>query len=147
METKYKVIISTVVIVGSFAAGRYSAPISVKEKEKTDVSTNKVEKVKKKVVKEKTTKPDGTIVERTTKEDINTVSEKTKEKTETSKDVEGRRDLVNISLLGGWSFYNQQPIYGLYVSKNVLGPITLGAFGLTQMGQNNIFGVAVGLSL
>lgn len=50
---------------------------------------------------------------------------------------------INISVLAGFDHLTDlQPKYGLSVSKEVLGTVTVGAFGLT----NGIVGVSVGIN-
>lgn len=53
------------------------------------------------------------------------------------------RKTLNLSVLVGTSTSNfGQPMYGLSVNKEVLGPITVGAYGL----NNGTFGVSLGLN-
>jgi hypothetical protein len=55
----------------------------------------------------------------------------------------GKTSTVNISLLGAEDFAQGfiKPTYGLSVSKEILGPVTVGAFGF----MNGTVGVSIGL--
>lgn len=160
MQTKTKIIIFITALLISFAAGYALTPtktviktqIVEVEKKSTDNSTDVGKDVKKTTTTKEVTKPDGT------KETTTTVTEETKtdkktdqsetdtdSKTETSsKEIERLSSRTNLSLLTGADIHNAlSPIYGASVSKQILGPISLGVFGL----QNGIFGVSIGLSL
>lgn len=150
METKYKVGIVVVVLLTTFAAGRYSVP------EKVKIETKIVE-VEKKVVEDKkathkTTKiitiqkPDGTKeTDETDVEDTKT-DDKTHDDTKTDSDVVKEvikgSDKVTISALLGVDLRLGTPIYGGAITKPILGPITLGIFGLS----NASIGGSVGLT-
>ncbi len=76
-------------------------------------------------------------VDSTTKTKIN-------EKNET-KAVKSNGSGVTVSALGGYDFSKPKaltPLYGVSVTKQVLGPITIGAFGLT----NGVLGLSLGYS-
>lgn len=69
------------------------------------------------------------------------------QKTELDKKQEiilAKTSTLNLSALAGNDFSHPQilPIYGLSVSKSLLGPITVGAFGLT----NGVVGLSVGIN-
>lgn len=52
---------------------------------------------------------------------------------------------TNISALAGYDFTHVRaltPVYGVSVTREVLGPITVGAFGLT----NGVVGISLGVS-
>ena len=128
----------------SFAAGRYLAPTKIVTKtvevEKKQVDTKKDEH--KVTTVTETDKPDGTktIVTQTTD---NTGTERTskdvvKSDTTTTKTYGGAKTSINA--LAGLSS-GATPTYGLAVTRSVLGPITVGAFGLTD----RTFGVSLGL--
>ncbi len=52
-----------------------------------------------------------------------------------------KRSTLNISALASADIKNFIPVYGLSVTKEVLGPITVGGFGLS----NGVIGISVGL--
>lgn len=154
METKTKILIVTGVCLVSFATGRYTVPT------KTKIETKTVEKVvykekddtksdlKKHVVIVTKKKPSG---ETETKTDI-TYDKKTDEKkdvaaidnkaTDSVKIIEKAAPL-NLNALVGVDVHNGQSTYGISASKNLIGPIQTGVFGLT----NGTVGVSIGLSL
>lgn len=142
MTTKNKVIISVIVLITTFAVGRYSAP----EKVRVEVKTVEVEKIVTKVVHVKTTtteKPDGTK-ETTTVVDSRTDSSTNTKNTESKTEQTISKKMMNASVLSGLNLSSNNPglVYGLSVSGNLLGPITVGSWGLT----NSTFGVSLGLN-
>lgn len=131
----------------AFAAGRYSASGSIiKTTEQTTTDTTK--QVDRDTHKDTTTvvEEDGTGKKKTTtivKEDTTTRS-KTDEVTKDDKSsvtTPVKRNTLNVSALASVDIKNFVPVYGLSVTKEVLGPITVGAFGLTS----GVVGVSVGL--
>ncbi len=154
MSNKYKVLIAIVLLATAYATGRYMAPEKVKTEVKivevdrktstTDTNTNKHKETK---VTE-TVLPDGTKkTETTTIEDSNRQSDRTSvtdsKKTETDKTeiVKSSSHLVVSALLGA-DFSNSTQVYGASATKNLIGPITLGAWGLS----NATGGFSIGLS-
>lgn len=150
METKYKVLVVVVGLGAAFAAGRYTTP------EKIRVETKIVEVVKeskdvkkdvKKVVKKKTiTKPDGTketTTETTTDSSLDKKTEKdTSKNSDTSSETARGDSKVTINALVGLDFNRTTPVYGLSCTKPILGPLTVGLWGLT----NATAGASIGLS-
>ena len=134
-----KYILFVIVIIISYATGRYMSP----EKIKTEVKTVEVEKVVTKIehktvkIKENKDGSKETIIITDSRADSNTnirSQDKTKESTV--------RDKINVSLLAGNSLPISAPIFGASVQKNFIGPITLGAWVLT----NKTGGLSVGLN-
>jgi hypothetical protein len=134
-----KYILFVIVIIISYATGRYMSP----EKIKTEVKTVEVEKVVTKVehktvkIKENKDGSKETIIVTDSRAGSTTNSrsqDKTKELTV--------RDKINVSLLAGNSLPISAPIFGASVQKNFIGPITLGAWVLT----NKTGGLSVGLN-
>lgn len=156
MENRTKILVATAVILASYAFGRFSTPDHVKietkivevEKKTTDTELNK-DKHKETTTVE-ITKPDGTK-EKTTKTVEDTKTDKTTKSTEetdrteeSSKEV-SRGSKVTLAALGGVSLNltGTSPIlYGGILTKPVLGPITIGVWGLS----NATTGLAVGLT-
>jgi hypothetical protein len=153
METKTKIIIVSIGLIAAFAVGRWAAPEKVRIETKVVEVEKKVEDTKKDVVKHKEThtvkKPDGTE-ETTTTEDTTTKSDKhdtdsTTTETDTTKEVTRGSSKVTVLALAGLpvSFNTAVvPIYGVSVSKPILGPITIGAWGLS----NSTAGFSIGLT-
>lgn len=142
MTSQSKVIISVIVLAVVFTAGRQSVP----EKIKTEIQTVEVEKVVTVVKKEIVTikeNPDGSkettiITDTTTDSKTNTnASNQTTEETKKGKKL-------NVSILAGTSpsFNLTELVYGASISKELIGPVTVGAWALT----NKSIGLSVGLN-
>ena len=135
---KYLVVL--VIIAVSYAVGRYTTP----EKVITEIKTIEVEKIVTKVERKKIyikDKPDGS---RDTVIVVDTNTDETVRSDETSrvKEVIKKSNTLNVSALAGMDITSGAPAFGLSAQKNVLGPITLGAWGL----NNGNVGVSVGVS-
>lgn len=145
MTTKAKVIATLVLLSLSFAFGRYSVQ-GVKTTETVQVvDKKKIERDKhKKTTTVVVELPDGTkrtetVVtdDSTTKIDESTVSKDVK----TSTPV--KRNTLSVSALAGVDVTSLKSItYGVAVNKEVLGPITVGAWGLTS----GTVGVSLGVN-
>lgn len=142
-----KVLASIVVIAASFAFGRYSAPsdsIKTVETNQTDTQTQKDTETKKTTtITEDTTGKKTTVIN----EDTTTTTKKDKQSNTTVDQsvTPTNKDILNVSALiasDGFSLSNITPVYGLSVTKNFIGPVTMGAFGLT----NKTIGVSFGLN-
>lgn len=85
--------------------------------------------------------PDGSSVETITKDVvIDSDRQKTTQK-QSSVVVEAVKPKINLSVLGGYDINRHETLYGASASKEILGPVTLGVFGLS----NSIVGVSVGI--
>ena len=135
-----KYILFVIVIVISYATGRYMSP----EKIKTEVKTVEVEKIVTKVehktvkIKENKDGSKETIIVTDSKADTinhSRTQDQTKEVTV--------KDKLNVSLLAGNSLPLSAPIFGASVQKNFIGPVTLGAWVLS----NKTAGLSIGLNL
>jgi hypothetical protein len=128
-----------IIIVIAFYCGKYSAPERIKTEIKVVEVEKEVKKSEHKTIKIKQNK-DGSK-ETIIISDTNT-EEKSKEKT-----TEEKKEIIinaktNISLLVGGAYPISGPHYGLSVQRQLIGPITLGAWGTT----NNNFGLSIGLN-
>lgn len=148
LSKKNKILIGIVVLAGTYAAGRLSAPEKIKI-EKQEVVVKDTEKQRDKEVitdKKITTLPDGTKVEEVKiRENTKTVTTETeKKKTNESKLVQSGAGKVNISGLFGIKPRKLQDglVYGVSVSTRVLGPVTIGIWGLIP---EPVVGVSAGL--
>lgn len=158
MTTKTKIIIAASALIGAFATGRWMAPEKVKiEKQIVEVEKKSSDKdaeksTKKTTTTTKVTRPDGSVEETTTvveetnrKSSKSETSESGKSDTETTEITRGSSK-VSVLALGGVKLSgdvsNQVPVYGLSVSKPILGPITVGVWGLS----NSIIGASIGLT-
>lgn len=154
MDTKYKVGIAVVVVLASFAAGRFLTPEKVRietkiveVEKKVDTEDKKNDTHKHTVIVKKTNK-DGTS---TTTTDV-TYEDKTETKkndvvtdnksTDRTKEVTSGSSRVTLSALVGVSVTTGLPVYGASLSKPVLGPLTLGIWGL----NNGTCGGSVGFT-
>lgn len=145
MFSKQPVIIISVLLLVSFAAGRYSVSNPTV---KTEVTKNTEEAVKTNKVTHKVT----TITKDPSGKDITTITEDTASNTDKVIDstttekqtiVPAKRNSVNVSALASVNFTrSSMPVYGASVSKEIIGPITVGVFGLTD----STIGVSIGLN-
>ncbi len=148
---KTKLVIVVVYSVTVFAVGRYMAPTKVVTEVKTvevvktkEVSaTDKKKKSKKKIVIVENTSPDGKKEKTTTITDDTVTTDKSKEvsTSDSSKSTESRKEVtrdtskVTLSFLAGAQFTTGDGlplVYGGSITKPILGPITLGVWGLTN---------------
>lgn len=151
MDVKTKLLIGSAALIGCFLAGRLSAPEKVVEKrvevEKTQKSVDTDKEQHLETTKTTVTKPDGTtettekvVVDTKKKTDLDVTKEKD---VSTEKTVTFQTSKVTISLMVGSELsLPLVPVYGLSVTKPIMGPITVGAWGLS----NRVFGVSAGLT-
>lgn len=137
--TRNHYIIVAVLLAAAFAGGRFLSP----EKIVTKTVTVEVEKTntKQDSVVIKVTKPDGTITETTTTKTETETITNTNNKTETI--TQNKKSSLNVNALAGINVTNPSGgiVFGAHVSKQLLGPISIGLFGLS----NGTAGVSVGL--
>ena len=148
ISRKTKIIISIVVVATAFASGRYSVQ-SPKVKTEIQVSQqtqeNDVKNTHTKTTITETKKPDGTDTKTTVIDQV--ANENDTEHQQTNEQLKQtvtppKLNTLNISVLGANDFRRGiAPTYGLSVSKQFIGPIRVGAFGL----MNGIIGVSIGL--
>lgn len=133
-----KITLAGVAILAAFALGRYTAKAPVVTGKETVVQTQ---------VKDTETKKTTTIVKSPTGEVKTIITEDTTSKTKTDRTAVTATAVkpetsLNVSLLVGTNYHEiTLPIYGIMVSKRVLGPASLGAWGL----NNGTVGVSLGL--
>lgn len=149
MNNKTKVIIAIVGLAASFAFGRYSVndpEVKTSIKGKEDVTKSVDKDTKKRSTTTVTESPDGSKSTTTVTEEETSERRDTAKSRETSIDQSSvpvvRRTLNVSALVGVRAFDNLQPIYGASITKEVLGPITVGVWGLSS----GTGGVSVGLS-
>lgn len=146
MLTKTEAAIITVGLIAAFAFGRYSAQQTPAKTEvvTTDVKENQNVDDKKKTTTTETKKPDGTVTTVTTvDEDTTTKTNETEDSITKTQVTPPKASKLNVSVLGANDFSRGllAPAYGLSVSKEVLGPVTVGVFGM----MNGVVGISVGL--
>ncbi len=132
-----------VMVVAAFAVGRYTVSFTEKKEETTIIDKNVDKDKHRETTKVETRHPDGSVDTVTkTVEDTktDTVVKSVTDKTDTK---ESGGSKLNLSALYGTAYdFKTPPVYGLSASKEVLGPITAGAWGLSS----GVFGLSVGLS-
>ncbi len=136
MSLQYKVILSLVALLAAYSFGHYTKP-------QPAIATTTTQETEKQlqhdvIVTIKT--PDGTT------KTVETVDTTTKVQ-EQKKEVEvtpPKQSKINISALVANDFSRGGilPLYGVSVSKEFLGPVTIGAFGLT----NGTIGLSLGIN-
>ena len=150
IPNKREIIAVAVGLAFMFALGRYSAPSQSNTKATEDKhSDTKTEEAKDTHVVSHTVitkEPTGAVKTDTTTttdvvvhEDTDTiVADKT-----TSETTQQKRSKINISAIVGTQIGSNfgQPIYGVSAQKQFIGPLTIGAFGLS----NGTVGVSLGL--
>lgn len=142
MNKKLEAIIGLVLIVLTFAIGRYTAPTKVETKTITVEIEKKVEDAKVNTVKIEVVKKDGSkIITTTTNSETKTNTDTNINKTAT-KVVENKHSSTNLSILAGVDISNPTHlVYGAAASKQLLGPITIGIWGMS----NSTAGASLGV--
>lgn len=131
-----------------FAAGYQAAKrVDMKSDTKTNVVDNSQTETNKHRTIETTTTIDKntgkTVIQSTVTENSDTVKQDNKQiATEIKTETLAVRPRTNVSALFGTSIHDLQPIYGISVTQEVLGPVTLGAFGMS----NGTVGLSLGWS-
>lgn len=106
------------------------------------MSTTKIEVREKNITRtiiKRITDPSGRV------EEVTTIDSQTDTNTSSKSTVASKADKTNISLLiktNTSSFSSIQPIYGMYVSRPLIGSVTIGLFGFTD----KTLGVSVGMN-
>lgn len=160
LTTRNKIIIVTSGMILSFAAGRWLTPVKIKTETKIVTIEKKVEDKKisstdDKHIKTTITevhKPDGTQTKTTVTEDTSVAQLKVddnkqddvKSTSDTTKTITKESSKLHISALLGVNVLNPSSglSYGALVSKDIVGPLNIGLFGLST-GQA---GASVGVS-
>lgn len=145
MTTKVKAVSVIVLLATSFAFGRYSiqqvsvstnGTIKVNKDTKIDKDTHKVT-----IITKDPTGKEVTIITEDSKTTTDKIEKSIADKNQTV--TPQKRSTLNISALASMNFLNGfVPVYGASVSKEILGPITVGVFALT----NSTFGISLGLN-
>lgn len=135
MPNKYQFTILIVLLLTAFAIGRRSVE-SVSGNKQETIAVQQVQDVETKRTTTTVKKPNGEVKTVTVSDTVST----TKSDSSTKSSVTTKKSL-NVSLFGGYNLYTPKPIYGLSVTKQVFGPVTVGAWGL----NNGTLGVSVGL--
>jgi hypothetical protein len=140
-EMKWIILGAIVLAALSYALGRYTGRSPTIQTQTKIDETEKTHTHQQETITE-VKKPDGTDTTVTT---ITTVKDETnKTDTDVTTKIIPQKPKLNVSLLAATSVHDPltAPTYGLSVSKEFLGPVTLGVFGLT----NGMIGVSVGMN-
>lgn len=150
MTNKVKVIICASSIAVAFATGRYSVSnptIKTTEDIKSDTHEKQAEDTHTKTTIVTTKAPDGTVQQTETID--NSTSTHTTENTDTTAQIQQtvtpqKTGTLNLSVIvaNDFSKGGLLPVYGASITKEVLGPVTIGAWGLTS----GVLGVSLGLN-
>lgn len=130
-----KALALSLALTAAFAAGRYSVPKDVSKSQTEETDSNKHKETEVITVKQ----PDGSVkIIKRIVEDSSSSTTKSKQS-----EVKNIKKSLNISALVSNNIREPlNPIYGVSVTKEVLGPLTLGAFGLT----NGTIGLSLGVN-
>lgn len=149
MTLKAQLIIYIVSVAGAFAAGRSLFPVAKTTDSKSSLTEQKdmttTKDTKEVVTTTETSKPNGEKVV-TVVDNIDT-HEKTGsadsiKSAQDNKVVESKKSTIHLQLLGGADMTsNFKLVYGGMVSKQFIGPVTLGVFGLSD----GTLGLSIGL--
>jgi hypothetical protein len=154
---KYLYVVGIALLIGTlgYGFGRYSAPIQIKEVEKIKIVTveKKVEntKEKKDVQVVVVQKPDGTTTttttDKTTIDIAASTNTDTTSLTDKSKLTVFSRPSWKFTLMGGMDIHTSnltvvKPIYGGMIERSILGPISIGAWGIS----NGTFGLSAAIA-
>lgn len=145
MRLRYKLLLLSIALLLAFAAGRWLVPQKVKviTKVQTVVQTVVKHDTHVRTVTIVTQKPDGTKITKTTvTHDSSTeTGVKVEHKKDHKKVVSTSQPQYEIAAIAGYDFHTSHKVYGAMVSKQVLGPVNLGVWGLS----NSEIGISVGV--
>lgn len=136
MSLKYKLLILLALLAVSFSFGRYS--VQGKQVTQSQETSNTGERIHTVTV---VTEEHGKKVTQVTEDAVvNTIS---KEIVKSTLQVVPKRSVLNVSVLGGVLLQTRpELVYGLSVSKEFVGPLTIGMFGLSD----GILGLSIGVN-
>jgi len=145
ISNKTILLLALILALTFFALGRYTstqAKTVTKKQKKLNKTTHNKSKTHEKFTKKKSKDGTDTIV--TVIDTAAQASTKIDSDTQSKSIVTKASPRTNISALAATSIHNPfgPPQYGLSVNREVLGPITVGAFGLT----GGTFGISIGLN-
>lgn len=150
LTSKQKYIIAGVAILVSFATGRFSAQkanVTKIASAQTTVKQDQDKNTHTETIITTVKTPDGTVKTVKTIDQIADVKTDTNvsQLSQTKTDIIAPKiNILNVSALIGNDFSKGIgfPAYGVSVTKQVLGPVTVGAYGLTT----GVIGVSIGLN-
>ena len=150
LSSKTKYTIAGVAIAVAFATGRYtvqSPTIKTIETDQSKINLNQDKDTHTITTKTTIKTPDGTV--KTVEATDTTIAAKVTEVATTNTTLEQtitppKTNTLNVSALIGndFSVGLLKPIYGASVTKQILGPVTAGAYGMS----NGLVGISIGLN-
>lgn len=148
MTLRTKILIVALALLTSFALGRYSVsnPHTITSSQKsadTKVTDDKDTHTQTKIVESKA--PDGTSTKTTIIDTVVTDKKDFNKQVTSSSQTEiipQKTGTLNLSIMAGYDYQHDQTVYGGIVTKEFLGPVTMGLFGLT----NGVVGATIGLN-
>lgn len=140
MTTRLKLLLITLAIVCSFAAGNYAGKIltkteSIQTSDKTDTTTTT------KTTTTTTKQPDGKETTTTTTDTTTAIKERNTTNIKKEEIVAPSKRFINVSLLGSYNQKDKSPMYGVSITSRFLGPFTAGAFAF----ENGMIGLSIGV--
>lgn len=133
-------IVGLLLLVVGYGTGRYLQPAKIQIKKEEVIKEVEVIKKDIRIVEREITRPDGT------KEKERITEDKSQESTKKEKDTKESTLIANKKpdwRVNGLAALNNDRniVYGLHVERRILGPISVGAFGLTD----TTVGLSVGI--
>lgn len=133
-------IVGLLLLAVGYGTGRYLQPAKIQIKKEEVIKEVEVIKKDIRIVEREITRPDGT------KEKERITEDKSQESTKKEKDTKESTLIANKKpdwRVNGLAALNndRNVVYGLQVERRILGPISVGAFGLTD----TTVGLSVGL--
>lgn len=132
-----------VLLLGVFSFGYYEGHKSVQIASSATITEVKDKEVDKHVETVTTKDREGNVKIVTTVDTVARSTDNRRSDTVTTVTTVKALPKTNVSLLGGYDFQQKELIYGLSITKEVYGPLTVGVFGL----NNKTAGLSVGISL
>lgn len=139
LSLRNQIIIAVILVVISYGIGRYTKrqPVSEQIAAQTEIKTQSDSVTDKKTVVTK--EPTGKIVTVIVEHTHSAKRQNNESATQKSVVLSPR---VQVSALAGIDLRSKQAVYGAAASKQFIGPVTLGVFGLT----NGTLGASIGMT-
>jgi hypothetical protein len=137
----WKPITSVLAIVVSFAFGHFTGPTKIVTNTVTVQVEHKQEDVKTDTHQVQVKKPDGTTTTTTDTKTDDSTNTNIQDSTKTTNDIV-KQPNTNISVLAGLDTKGANLVYGLSVTRTLLGPITAGIWANTS----RTVGLSLGIS-
>lgn len=137
MLLPYKILAIVILAAGCFVAGRFT----VQKNSDLTIDKNKVSDVHTQTTTTTTKNKDGSITIVKTQDKTSETKTQEEVKKEIKVVVSSKVSIAALVVVDTAN-YKRGVVYGLHVQKQVLGPINLGAFGLT----NGVIGLSAGVS-